>query len=175
MATRSGKAKLAVMETTHPSFPTLSSVQTEVSRPKMTKSVKAGLQRRIARKLGGLPNIRDFPSRAATEFDRNFVARAHDRGVVMANTIQRKEIGSEGIHVRDRYVWTEIYYLDSPSDYREYLPQDQHGSPDGHSFEMLDSPRQSLRPARDHSGSLAAVFFLLAGLIGCLLLYPVLR
>jgi hypothetical protein len=93
----------------------------------------------------------------------------------MANTIQRKEIGSEGIHVRDCYVWTEIYYLDSSSDYREYLPQDQHGSPGGHSFEMLDSPRESLRPARDLSASLATVLFLLAGLIGCLLFYPVLR
>jgi hypothetical protein len=93
----------------------------------------------------------------------------------MANTIPRKEIGGEGIHVRDCYVWREIYYLDSPSDYREYLPQDQRWSPDGHRLEMLDSPRQSLRPARDLSGSLAAVFFLFAGLIGCLLFYPVLR
>ncbi len=25
-------------------------------------------------------------------------------------------------HVRDCYVWAEIYYLDSPTDYREYLP-----------------------------------------------------
>jgi hypothetical protein len=93
----------------------------------------------------------------------------------MANRIQSKEIGGERIHVRDCYVWTEIYYLDSPSDYREYLPQDRHWSPDGHRLEMLDSPRQSLRSARDLSGSLAAVFFLFAGLIACLLSYPVLR
>jgi hypothetical protein len=129
----------------------------------------------VARKLGGLPGIRDSPSCAAIEFNRSFVSRAHDRGVIMANTIPRKEIGGEGIHVRDCYVWREIYYLDSPSDYREYLPQNQHWSPDGHRLEMLDSPRQSLRPARDLSGSLAAVFFLFAGLIGGLLFYPVLR
>ena len=73
----------------------------------------------------------------------------------MANTIQRKEIGGEGIRVRDCYVWTEIYYLDSPSDYREYLPHDRHWSPDDHRLEILDSPRQSLRYARDPWGSLS--------------------
>ena len=31
---------------------------------------------------------------------------------------------SEGsIRIGDYYVWAEIYYLDSPTDYREYLPQ----------------------------------------------------
>ena len=25
-------------------------------------------------------------------------------------------------HVADRYIWAQIYYLDSPTDYREYLP-----------------------------------------------------
>lgn len=93
----------------------------------------------------------------------------------MINTLQRKEIGGEGLHVRDCYVWTEIFYLDFPSDYRECLPQDRHWGPDGHRLEMLDSPRQSLRPAKDLSGSLAAVFFLFAGMIACLLSYPVLR
>ena len=91
----------------------------------------------------------------------------------MANRIQRKEIGGERIHVRDCYVWTEIYYLDSPSDYREYLPQDRHSRTDGHRLEMLDTPRQFWRTTRDLSGSLA-VFFLFAGLIACLLFYPVL-
>jgi len=28
-----------------------------------------------------------------------------------------------GIHIGDCYVWAEIYYLDSRTDYREYLPQ----------------------------------------------------
>jgi hypothetical protein len=28
----------------------------------------------------------------------------------MANTLQHKEIGGEGIHVRDCYVWTEISF-----------------------------------------------------------------
>ena len=47
----------------------------------------------------------------------------HDEVSSMANTIQRKEIGGEGVHVRDCYVWMEISYLDSPSDHREYIPQ----------------------------------------------------
>ena len=120
------------------------------------------------------PDIRDFPSCAAIGYNRSLFHVPNDRGVVMANRIQRKEIGGERIHVRDCYVWTEIYYLDSRSDYREYLPQDRHRRIDGHGLEMLDTPRQSLRTTRDLSVSLA-VFFLFAGLIACLLFYPVLR
>jgi len=71
----------------------------------------------------------------------------------MANTIPREEIGGEGIHVRDCYVWTEISYLDSPSDFREYLPQDRQWKSNDDRLVMLDSPRQSLRPARDASCS----------------------
>jgi hypothetical protein len=89
----------------------------------------------------------------------------------MANKMQSEEIRGEGIHVRDYYVWTEICYLDSPSDYREYLPQDRQWNPKDAPLVMLDSPRQS---SRDLCGSLAAVFFLMAGLTACLLLYLVL-
>ena len=32
------------------------------------------------------------------------------------------EIGGDSFHVRDCYVWAEIFYLDSATDYREYLP-----------------------------------------------------
>jgi hypothetical protein len=37
--------------------------------------------------------------------------------------LTRKErwIGGNGFHVRDCYVWAEINYLDSPTDYRELL------------------------------------------------------
>lgn len=67
----------------------------------------------------------------------------------MAKTTPREEIGSEGTHVRDCYVWTEISYLDSPSDFREYLPQDRQRKPNDDRLVMLDSPKQSLRSARD--------------------------
>lgn len=34
----------------------------------------------------------------------------------------KKEIGGSAFYVGDCYVWSAIYYLDSPTDYREYLP-----------------------------------------------------
>jgi hypothetical protein len=33
-----------------------------------------------------------------------------------------RQIGGECFHVADSYVWAEIQYLDSPTDYREFLP-----------------------------------------------------
>jgi hypothetical protein len=36
---------------------------------------------------------------------------------------QEKQIGGESIHVRDCYVWAEIYYLDSATNYRECLAE----------------------------------------------------
>lgn len=35
-----------------------------------------------------------------------------------------KNVGGELVHVRDFYVWAEIHYLDSPTDYREFLTQE---------------------------------------------------
>jgi hypothetical protein len=34
-----------------------------------------------------------------------------------------EEIGGRDFHCGDCYVWSAIHYLDSPTDYREYLPQ----------------------------------------------------
>ena len=42
----------------------------------------------------------------------------------MGNLADHQRMGGEGVHIGDCYVWAEIYYLDSPTDYREYLPQD---------------------------------------------------
>src|SRR5437667_11827664 len=33
-----------------------------------------------------------------------------------------KKLGGYSVHVGDCYIWSEIYYLDSPTDYRECLP-----------------------------------------------------
>ena len=33
-----------------------------------------------------------------------------------------KQIGGYSVHVGDCYIWSAIYYLDSPTDYRECLP-----------------------------------------------------
>lgn len=34
-----------------------------------------------------------------------------------------REISGECFHVGDSYVWSEIRYLDSATDYRDFLPQ----------------------------------------------------
>jgi hypothetical protein len=39
----------------------------------------------------------------------------------MRDTTDQKLFGGETIHVGDCYIWAEIYYLDSPTDYREYI------------------------------------------------------
>jgi len=36
--------------------------------------------------------------------------------------IPNHDIGGRPMRVTDCYIWSEIYYLDSPTDYREYLP-----------------------------------------------------
>jgi hypothetical protein len=65
----------------------------------------------------------------------------------MRETTDRKEIGGEAIHVGDCYVWAEIYYLDSPTDYREYISnhasQARRGI--GAEFITLDNPWFSSR------------------------------
>jgi len=35
----------------------------------------------------------------------------------------RGRVEGQSFHVRDSYIWAEIHYLDSPTDYRECLPQ----------------------------------------------------
>jgi hypothetical protein len=34
-----------------------------------------------------------------------------------------EEVGGKSVHIKDCYIWSEIHYLDSATDYREYLPQ----------------------------------------------------
>lgn len=59
----------------------------------------------------------------------------------MRETTDRKKIGCEGIHVGDCYVWAEIYYLDSPTDYREYISNhvSQRTTETGAEFITLDN------------------------------------
>lgn len=87
----------------------------------------------------------------------------------MANFTESKHIGGEAFHVRDCYVWAEISYLDSPTDYREYLPQSCTWGSDVPACDRLvpDSPKRSSRSDECLSfgwkGSL--IFFLLAGML----------
>ena len=41
--------------------------------------------------------------------------------------MEHKEIGGQSIHIGDCQVWAAIYYLDSPTDYREFLPAKSSG------------------------------------------------
>jgi hypothetical protein len=40
----------------------------------------------------------------------------------MSDHTYRRKMGGEVAHVGDCYVWAEIHYLDSSTDYREFLP-----------------------------------------------------
>jgi hypothetical protein len=75
----------------------------------------------------------------------------------MSDLTQHRKIGGTGIHVGDCYVWAEIHYLDSPTDYREFLPC-THPRPVAPSsqFVMLDDPA----PAEVVSRWLLAVLIL---------------
>jgi hypothetical protein len=50
--------------------------------------------------------------------------------------------------IQDGRIWAEINYLDSPSDYREYLPQyNTQPKRRGGDFVILDTARRSAMPA----------------------------
>lgn len=40
----------------------------------------------------------------------------------MATQPHQEQIGGAPYRIADAYVWAAIYYLDSPTDFREYLP-----------------------------------------------------
>jgi len=39
----------------------------------------------------------------------------------MHHTAEHRTIGGEAVHVGDCFIWAQIHYLDSPTDYREYI------------------------------------------------------
>jgi hypothetical protein len=41
----------------------------------------------------------------------------------VGNLADHQRAGGVCVHIADCYVWAEIYYLDSPTDYREYLSE----------------------------------------------------
>lgn len=86
---------------------------------------------------------------------------------------QGKRIGGEPVHVGDSYVWAEIYYLDSATDYREYLPRKVVARPAVFEKDlvMLDSSRESLSSGLHGGLVIAGFFFVIAGLLLFLMLY----
>jgi hypothetical protein len=79
------------------------------------------------------------------------------------------QVGGEVFYIRDSYVWAEIYYLDSSTDYREYLPQYASVPKVNSEFMILDSsPKFS-----SIVNAPAIVTTLLAAIIGVVFLFLV--
>ena len=82
--------------------------------------------------------------------NRNFasirVCLLHVRHTRMGATVgssNHSHVGGSSFHVSDCQIWAEIHYLDSPTDYREYLPVDslQGWKPVEGQLIMLDDER----------------------------------
>ena len=52
--------------------------------------------------------------------ETTFSREDRQRYTVMSNP--DKKLAGYSVRVEDCYIWSAIYYLDSPTDYREYLP-----------------------------------------------------
>jgi len=73
-------------------------------------------------------------------------------------------IGGCPIHVKDCYIWSEIYYLDSPTDYREYLPP--------HHIHPCNVPRNGLAILESSENSPNHSFLrILVFLASCLIIF----
>ena len=74
-----------------------------------------------------------------------------------------KGLGRRDFHVGDCYVWAEIHYLDSATDYREYLPRHvgQPRQAKGDDLVMLDSQVKSAVAQKWAARATSAVLFIL--------------
>jgi hypothetical protein len=84
----------------------------------------------------------------------------------MADLIEDRDLAGRTFHISDCYVWAEIYYLDSPTNYREYLPQSD-ARPRFGDLVMLDSekasPQSKIKAVSVFVSCFVLVLFLLAG------------
>lgn len=72
----------------------------------------------------------------------------------MSDLVNGEFVSGTCFHVKDCYVWAEIYYLDSPTDYREYLPKRRAGPSFGELI-MLDSSAGVLKHVKRHFASIS--------------------
>lgn len=56
----------------------------------------------------------------------------------MSNLVRTHASFGTSFHIGDCYVWAEIFYLDSPTDYREYLPKGERIRPGFGPFTTLN-------------------------------------
>jgi hypothetical protein len=90
----------------------------------------------------------------------------------MGNLANRQRMGGESVHIGDSYVWAEIYYLDSPTNYRDYLPQNRVPGPHAVPLDdlvILESSERS--PGRGNKPFLGWIVLLSILLISGLLSY----
>lgn len=63
----------------------------------------------------------------------------------MSERMKEGDVAGTSFRVGDPYIWAEIYYLDSPTDYREYLPPSNPVAPAARGqLVLLDSSDPSL-------------------------------
>ena len=93
----------------------------------------------------------------------------------MGKLADHQRMGGEGVYIGDCYVWAEIYYLNSTSDYREYLPQDGADGPRSISHDNWIPLEFSERaPGRGAQPSWSLIAFLFVLLICWQVFYGVL-
>jgi hypothetical protein len=90
---------------------------------------------------------------------------------VMLN--EDKRIGREAVYIRDCYVWAEIYYLDSPTSYREYLPHTVESStfPENDLVMLDDSGDCSSTGALGSRAFATGCFLIVFAVLLCVLVY----
>lgn len=82
----------------------------------------------------------------------------------------RNRVGGQSFHVRESYVWAEIHYLDSPTDYRECLPQNAGTVRVDSELVFLDS--SSSEAFSKHALSLLPIWLsIISGVVLCILVY----
>lgn len=85
----------------------------------------------------------------------------------MGKFVKKQHAGGTAFHVSDCRVWAEIDYLDSPTDYREYLPGTQPRRNIG-TYDPRKAPGDPRRPRQTSSYFLfflACLFLLAIGLM----------
>jgi len=88
--------------------------------------------------------------------------------------IARQQTTDNAVRVQDCRVWAEIHYLDSPTDYHEYLPQSSIPSspPECAALTMLDNYQCCFK--KDPSKALLLLLAIVSLAISAYLLYRVL-
>jgi hypothetical protein len=86
---------------------------------------------------------------------------------------QSKKIGGAPVHIQDCYLWAEIYYLDSPTDYCESISKepDYPVSVVASDLVMLHSSRNRSNSNRQAVWKISLLLLVISGLLLYFLIY----